>query len=96
MPAAYAEVLATTTSEGHGAYNYSSACFNSMLAPVFPFALRGVLWNQGEHNSGDRFYADKLTALIADWRAARAIRNCRSLSPNSATGLRRSRVNVFR
>ncbi len=69
VPAAYAEVLATTTGEGHGAYNYSSACFNSMLAPVFPFALRGVLWNQGEHNSGDRFYADKLTALIADWRA---------------------------
>ena len=67
--AAYAEAISTSNGEGHGAYNYASACFNSLVAPVFPMALRGVLWNQGEHNGSDLFYAEKLKALIADWRA---------------------------
>jgi len=69
QPAAYAEVLATANGEGHGTFNYASACFNSMIAPIIPLGLCGVLWNQGEHNSGDGLYAEKLTALIADWRA---------------------------
>jgi sialate O-acetylesterase len=67
--AAYAEAITAANGEKHEAYNYASACFNSLLAPVFPYALCGVLWNQGEHNAADRFYADKLKSLIADWRA---------------------------
>ena len=66
--AAYAEAISTSNGEGHRGYNYASACFNSLVAPVFPMALRGVLWNQGEHNGSDLFYAEKLKALIADWR----------------------------
>jgi sialate O-acetylesterase len=67
--AAYAEAITAANGQPHEAYNYASACFNSLVAPVFPYALRGVLWNQGEHNANDRFYADKLKSLIADWRA---------------------------
>ncbi|HUU60281.1 MAG TPA: sialate O-acetylesterase, partial [Phycisphaerae bacterium] len=67
--AAYAEAITATNGEPLRNYNYASACFNSLLAPVFPYAMCGVLWNQGEHNGNDRFYADKLKSLIDDWRA---------------------------
>ena len=47
--------------------------YRGMIAPLVPFALRGVLWYQGESNvySGDtEIYADKMTALIRGWRGA--------------------------
>ncbi|MEP6669815.1 MAG: sialate O-acetylesterase [Chthoniobacter sp.] len=46
--------------------------FNGKIAPLIPYALRGVVWYQGEANSSpDRaaFYGHQLPALIADWRA---------------------------
>lgn len=46
-----------------------SQIFNSFIAPVIPFAIKGVLWYQGEANyrtgSG---YGNTQTALIKDWR----------------------------
>ncbi len=51
------------------AFNHGSACFNGLLSPVFPFAVKGVLWYQGEHNGGDPHYRAKLTALVSDWRS---------------------------
>lgn len=65
---AYAEAISVSNGEVNGPYNYASACFNSLISPVLPMALRGVLWNQGEHNGNDHFYADKLKSMIADWR----------------------------
>ena len=47
--------------------------FYGMIAPVVPFAVRGVLWYQGESNiyAGDGAnYADKMIALINGWRSA--------------------------
>ena len=47
--------------------------YNGMIHPLVPFALRGVLWYQGESNliAGDgAIYANKQAALIAGWRAA--------------------------
>jgi sialate O-acetylesterase len=47
--------------------------YNGMIAPLVPFALRGVLWYQGESNiyaGGVSNYADKMTALINGWRGA--------------------------
>ncbi len=43
-----------------------------MLAPLAPYALRGVIWYQGEANllfyrDGER-YADKFAALVSGWR----------------------------
>ncbi len=45
---------------------------NGMIAPLVPFALRGVLWYQGENNAGTAAdglqYVEKKRALLADWR----------------------------
>ena len=48
--------------------------FDAMVQPLVPYALRGVIWYQGEsnliaYNDGLR-YADKLRALIDSWRTA--------------------------
>lgn len=44
--------------------------YNGMIAPVLPYAVKGVLWYQGESNAGHpQDYQALLTGLIADWRA---------------------------
>lgn len=49
--------------------NEPTALFNGMIAPLAPFALRGVLWYQGEGNAGQPAqYRALLPALIAGWR----------------------------
>jgi sialate O-acetylesterase len=47
--------------------------FNSMFAPSLPYAIKGVIWYQGESNV-DRWkeYKDLLTSMIGDWRAKKA------------------------
>lgn len=43
--------------------------FNAMIAPLEGLRFAGVLWYQGESNSGDAApYADLLSSMIADWR----------------------------
>jgi len=43
--------------------------YNGMLAPVKPFAIRGVIWYQGESNVANGLaYANKMKALIGGWR----------------------------
>jgi sialate O-acetylesterase len=47
--------------------------YKPMIRPMIPFAIRGVLWYQGESNVmvHDRgLYFDKMLALITGWRAA--------------------------
>jgi hypothetical protein len=47
----------------------ASRMFNKKIAPLIPYAIRGAIWNQGEHNSDNgRIYAAKLEALIHGWR----------------------------
>jgi sialate O-acetylesterase len=42
---------------------------NGMIAPIEPYALRGVLWYQGESNAGNAGqYQKLLTGLMNDWR----------------------------
>jgi sialate O-acetylesterase len=53
--------------------NTSAALFNAMIYPVIPYAIRGVIWYQGESNSGptvDRAeqYKVLFPVMIADWR----------------------------
>jgi sialate O-acetylesterase len=44
---------------------------NGMIAPLLPYAMRGVIWYQGEANVGrERQYQTLFPALIADWRQA--------------------------
>lgn len=48
-----------------------TACFNAMIAPCAPYALKGVLWYQGEADSSDGLaYRDLLLRLIKGWRVA--------------------------
>jgi sialate O-acetylesterase len=44
--------------------------YNGMIEPLQPFAIRGVIWYQGEaNNSGAKAYQSLFPALIADWRS---------------------------
>ncbi len=46
--------------------------FNGMIAPVIPYAIRGVIWYQGESiiggKAGIALYPHVQAALIGDWR----------------------------
>src|SRR6185295_11347415 len=45
--------------------------YNAMVAPLVPYAIRGVVWYQGEANvRREQQYRTLLPALIADWRRA--------------------------
>jgi sialate O-acetylesterase len=43
--------------------------YNAMIAPLAPYGLRGVLWYQGESNTGDpQAYRGLLKGWMEDWR----------------------------
>jgi sialate O-acetylesterase len=43
--------------------------YNGMLAPFVPYAMKGVIWYQGEANAAKPDnYADHFMTLIRDWR----------------------------
>jgi sialate O-acetylesterase len=49
-----------------------STCYRAQITPLIPYAIRGVIWYQGESNimpHGAPLYADKMKALIKGWRA---------------------------
>ena len=44
--------------------------FNSMINPLIPFSIKGVIWYQGESNVGrDDEYSILFPGLIEDWRS---------------------------
>jgi sialate O-acetylesterase len=46
-----------------------STLYNAMIAPIGAYGLRGVLWYQGESNTGEaQTYQSLLAGLMADWR----------------------------
>lgn len=50
--------------------NEPAGLYNTMVAPAINFAIKGVLWYQGEANTfKPAAYGHLLPALIADWRA---------------------------
>ncbi len=47
-----------------------SGLFNAMIRPLIPYAIRGVIWYQGEGNNGRaQAYQKLFPLLILDWRA---------------------------
>jgi sialate O-acetylesterase len=45
--------------------------YNAMIAPLLPYAIRGVIWYQGEANvHREQQYRTLFPATIADWRRA--------------------------
>ena len=50
-------------------YSYPAALYNGMIHPLVPFAIKGILWYQGEANYGDGpEYYTKTRALVGGWR----------------------------
>jgi sialate O-acetylesterase len=48
----------------------SSSLYNGMLVPLIPYAIRGVIWYQGEANIQRAYqYRTLFPAIIANWRA---------------------------
>ncbi len=46
--------------------------FNAMIAPFVPLPIRGVIWYQGESNTGDKYapiYSNLFQTMIQDWRS---------------------------
>jgi sialate O-acetylesterase len=49
-----------------------SKLYNGMVAPLVEFPIKGVIWYQGESNTGDAMaplYSRVFPTLIADWRS---------------------------
>lgn len=47
----------------------ATSLYNGMIHPLIPFAIKGVIWYQGEANSnGGAAYGPLFKALITDWR----------------------------
>lgn len=43
--------------------------YNGMIAPIIPYAIRGVIWYQGESNASQaKLYQTLFPAMISDWR----------------------------
>lgn len=62
-----------TRPEAVGATNQNnpSVLYNAMLAPLVPFAIRGVIWYQGESNAGRAYqYRTLFPVMIRNWRSA--------------------------
>jgi sialate O-acetylesterase len=56
---------------GAGNQNNPSVLYNAMIAPLVPFAIRGVIWYQGESNAGRAYqYRTLFPIMIRDWRRA--------------------------
>ncbi|RIV46421.1 sialate O-acetylesterase [Flagellimonas pelagia] len=52
------------------AQNQPTSLYNAMVAPLTNLSIRGILWYQGESNTGNpKPYKEYLPALIKDWRA---------------------------
>ena len=50
--------------------NQPTALYNAVLYPLAPYAINGVVWYQGESNTGNPTpYADYLKKLMGCWRA---------------------------
>ena len=52
-----------------GPNSYPTLLFNAMVNPIIPYAMRGVIWYQGETNAGRAYqYRKAFPLMISDWR----------------------------
>lgn len=53
-----------------GPNDYPTLLFNAMVNPLIPYAVRGVIWYQGESNAGRAYqYQKAFPLMITDWRS---------------------------
>jgi sialate O-acetylesterase len=51
--------------------NSPTVLYGAMITPLTPYAIRGVIWYQGESNAGSAFqYRTLFPTMIRDWRRA--------------------------
>jgi sialate O-acetylesterase len=56
-------------SRPQGPQTHPTVLFNAMIAPLVPYAVRGVIWYQGESNTRRAHqYRSLFPAMIEDWR----------------------------
>ncbi len=49
--------------------NFPTALYNAMINPLVPYAIRGVIWYQGESNASRAYqYRTLFPTMINDWR----------------------------
>lgn len=49
--------------------HFPTTLYNGMVAPLIPYAIKGVIWYQGESNANNsKQYRTLFPAMIADWR----------------------------
>jgi sialate O-acetylesterase len=59
----------STKVPGVGPNSYPTLLFNSMINPLIPFAIKGVIWYQGESNADRAYqYRQAFPLMISDWR----------------------------
>jgi len=50
--------------------NVATFLYNAMLNPLLPYAIKGVVWYQGESNAGRSYqYRSSFPLMIKDWRS---------------------------
>ena len=56
--------------DGDVDFQAPSACYNAMIHPLFPMALKGAIWYQGcaDVRGGAAIYGKKFKAMVSDWR----------------------------
>ncbi|WP_423128399.1 sialate O-acetylesterase [Gaoshiqia sp. Z1-71] len=54
---------------GSGPNSFASLLYNGMIHPLVGYGIRGVIWYQGENNSGEAYrYRSLFPNMITDWR----------------------------
>ncbi len=67
----YGVVTVPNTPWGPGNPNSPHILFDSRIAPLIPYAIRGAIWYQGESNAEQPdAYRRMMPAMIRDWRRA--------------------------
>ncbi len=63
--------LAALTAKPGLSQNTPSALYNGMISPLLPYAIKGVIWYQGESNAGRAYnYRTLFPLMIKNWRDA--------------------------
>lgn len=73
MPAPAAASLPSAATTPASQPQRGKSHYDSMIAPLQPYAIRGILWYQGEGNAGlnrPAIYTRNLRELILEWRRA--------------------------
>lgn len=71
QPAPLAPPVMATRPRNPGNIGTPATLFNGMIHPLIPYAIKGVIWYQGESNVGTNTspeYGTLLPALIGNWR----------------------------